>query len=145
MKALTLHQPWASLIMLKHKTLETRHWTTRYRGKLAIHAGKKWDRTLKAHTRALIESYPILEDFPSRVPLGCILGVVELKGIYHAEAIRDKVPFMDTILGDLSDGRTAWDVKVLEVYNPPIPAKGQQGLWEWDGQPVGDLIYGSLI
>lgn len=39
MKALTLHQPWASLVALGVKTIETRSWATRYRGPLAIHAG----------------------------------------------------------------------------------------------------------
>jgi hypothetical protein len=38
---LTLHQPWASLIALGVKTIETRSWSTKYRGPLAIHAGKK--------------------------------------------------------------------------------------------------------
>lgn len=41
MKALTIRQPWASLIGLGVKTIETRSWTTRYRGPLAIHAGKR--------------------------------------------------------------------------------------------------------
>lgn len=40
MKALTLYQPWASLIALGVKTVETRPWATKYRGPLAIHAGK---------------------------------------------------------------------------------------------------------
>ncbi len=40
MKALTLHQPWASLIACGRKRIETRSWKTDYRGPLAIHAGK---------------------------------------------------------------------------------------------------------
>lgn len=40
-KALTLHQPWASLVALGVKTIETRSWPTRYRGRLLIHAGAK--------------------------------------------------------------------------------------------------------
>lgn len=40
MKAITLHQPWATLVSLGVKTIETRSWTTRYRGPLAIHAAK---------------------------------------------------------------------------------------------------------
>lgn len=44
MKALTLIQPWATLIMLGEKQIETRSWNTKYRGKLAIHAGKKIDK-----------------------------------------------------------------------------------------------------
>jgi activating signal cointegrator 1 len=38
MKALTLHQPYATLIALGIKTIETRSWRTKYRGPLAIHA-----------------------------------------------------------------------------------------------------------
>lgn len=41
MKALTLHQPWASLIAVGAKRIETRSWSTKYRGPLAIHAGAK--------------------------------------------------------------------------------------------------------
>lgn len=40
MKALTIRQPWASLIAAGVKTIETRSWSTEYRGPLAIHAGK---------------------------------------------------------------------------------------------------------
>ncbi len=40
MKALSLHQPWASLIAEGVKTIETRSRATRYRGPLAIHAAK---------------------------------------------------------------------------------------------------------
>jgi len=45
MKALTLTQPWASLMALQSKTIETRSWYTAYRGELVIHAAKgfpKW-------------------------------------------------------------------------------------------------------
>jgi hypothetical protein len=40
-KALTLWQPWASLIALERKLVETRSWSTSYRGPLAIHAAKR--------------------------------------------------------------------------------------------------------
>lgn len=40
MKALTIHQPWASLIIAGVKRFETRPMRTHYRGTLAIHAGK---------------------------------------------------------------------------------------------------------
>lgn len=40
MKALTIRQPWASLIAAGVKAIETRSWSTSFRGPLAIHAGK---------------------------------------------------------------------------------------------------------
>ena len=36
MKALSLHQPWASQIAAGSKTIETRTWSTSYRGDLLI-------------------------------------------------------------------------------------------------------------
>lgn len=39
MKAITIHQPWASLVALGVKHIETRSWSTKYRGPIAIHAG----------------------------------------------------------------------------------------------------------
>ena len=41
MKALSLWQPWASLIAAGVKRFETRHWETRHRGPIAIHAAKR--------------------------------------------------------------------------------------------------------
>jgi hypothetical protein len=41
MKALTLHQPYASAVALGLKTVETRGWRTDYRGPLAIHAAAR--------------------------------------------------------------------------------------------------------
>ena len=56
MKALTLHQPWANLVALGHKQIETRSWATKYRGALAIHAGKYFPPA----NRNLISSEPFL-------------------------------------------------------------------------------------
>lgn len=41
MKMLTLLQPWASLVALQVKQIETRPWSTPFRGPVAIHAGKR--------------------------------------------------------------------------------------------------------
>jgi hypothetical protein len=40
MKALTLYQPWATLVAVGAKRIETRSWSTKYRGPLAIHVSK---------------------------------------------------------------------------------------------------------
>lgn len=41
MKAITLWQPWASLLACGAKQYETRSWATNYRGPIAIHAAAK--------------------------------------------------------------------------------------------------------
>lgn len=40
MKALSIRQPWATLIIDGHKDIENREWSTRVRGWVAIHASK---------------------------------------------------------------------------------------------------------
>jgi hypothetical protein len=47
-KVITLTQPWASLVACRTKTIETRSWSTNYRGPLAIHAAKTWNNEAKA-------------------------------------------------------------------------------------------------
>lgn len=47
MRAISLWQPWASAIALGSKRIETRSWSTSYRGPLAIHAAKSWTNVQK--------------------------------------------------------------------------------------------------
>jgi hypothetical protein len=58
MKALTLTQPWATLVAIGAKTIETRSWATSYRGPLAIHAAAGYGKGgAKAH-KALCGTEP---------------------------------------------------------------------------------------
>jgi hypothetical protein len=41
--AISVMQPWAWLIVNRHKDIENRDWATKFRGPVAIHAGKKLD------------------------------------------------------------------------------------------------------
>lgn len=43
MKAISIRQPWASLIVLGYKEIENRTWPTSFRGSVLIHAAKKDD------------------------------------------------------------------------------------------------------
>lgn len=51
MKALTLTQPWATLVAISAKKIETRSWCTHYRGPLAIHAAKGFPKHVKDAVR----------------------------------------------------------------------------------------------
>jgi hypothetical protein len=42
--ALSIRQPWAWLIVNGHKDIENRVWTTPYRGRFLVHAGKTFSR-----------------------------------------------------------------------------------------------------
>lgn len=79
MKVLTLHQPYASLIAIGAKTIETRSWPTKYRGPLAIHAGKEWSGNL-ADPGVLGCHFGIDTFYLSKrdMPLGAIVATCEL-------------------------------------------------------------------
>lgn len=79
-KAITLHQPWATLIALGAKQYETRSWPTGYRGLLVIHAGK----TLMIDPKDRI-MLSLLRDVgipdPGKLPLGAAVCVCELTAV----------------------------------------------------------------
>ena len=54
MKAITLEQPFASLVSIGAKTIETRPWPTPYRGALAIHSAKKFTPVEDSYYRSLL-------------------------------------------------------------------------------------------
>lgn len=72
MKALSIQQPWAWLIVNGHKDVENRDWPTRMRGRIWIHAGKKFDDEGYAF---ITRSFPHIE-LPPRAafPRGGIVG-----------------------------------------------------------------------
>ena len=120
MKALTVRQPWASLIAGKRKRYETRSWLTHYRGLLAIHAGKN--------------ASEIQNEDIGRFPLGAIVAVAEIVQCHRTEDIRDSLCDEALGVGDFSSGRFAWELHNVKSIEPPIPARGFQGLWEWMGE-----------
>lgn len=132
MKALTVNQPYASLIMAGLKRYETRAYATTHRGPLAIHAGKRWQRDQHEFYDLLRETYPMIERvLPELLPLGCILGICDLKHAYMSYEVRADLSELEIALGGFGAGRYAWHLVIVERCAPPIAARGQFGLWEW--------------
>lgn len=71
MKALSIRQPWAWLIVHGEKDIENRTWSTRYRGPVLIHAGKKLDPDFDEIV-AILRDEGL--DFPDDPPTGGIVG-----------------------------------------------------------------------
>lgn len=59
MKALSVRQPWATMIASGEKTIETRTWPTRYRGEILICSSKRPQPKghLAGHALAIAELY----------------------------------------------------------------------------------------
>ena len=102
MKALSLRQPWASLIANGRKTIETRTWRTHYRGPLAIHASAR-----------------PYDDLPTG-------GIIAVAWLYDCRLMEDADEEQACIA--LYDRAYAWLLTNVKPM-PLIPCKGRLGLW----------------
>ena len=127
MKAITLWQPWASMVAAGEKTVETRTWRTPHRGRLAIHAAKYVVPDLSHDLRDRAEF--VLRQPLAEFPRGAIVAVVSLYDIARTEDWNPSV--FRRMWGDFTPGRWAWKFTRIVALDPPIPARGYQGMWEW--------------
>jgi hypothetical protein len=153
MKALTLWQPWASLVATGAKTIETRSFYTSFRGPLAIHASvsKNGMRIMaedmelaKAARLALAGRVQpmnqmmnlIAGDMFDDLPFGVIVATCDLVDCIRVDNPRCRALLnmnpRDEMFGDYSTGRYAWILTLISPLAEPVLAKGKQGLWEWD-------------
>ncbi len=138
-KAISVWQPWASLIALGIKHFESRSWVTHYRGPLLIHASRAWhpesdDACRRPVVRALLGERDIT-DPEHQLPRG---GFIALGTLTACHEIRDwtfsrELSPIEDELGNYEPGRTAWrldDVRPLSVVGGIIPARGRQRLFD---------------
>ena len=143
MRALTMTQPWATLVAIGENTIETRSWGTRYRGPLAIHAAKGFP----PDACALCRRSPYREVLAgagyrgaSELPLGAIIALATLADVMafdrsslrdvRARAARGEFPRHEADFGDFSPGRYGFVLQNVRRTREPIPARGMLGLWE---------------
>src|ERR671916_581061 len=82
MKAISLWQPWASLVIIGAKVWETRSWSTTYRGSLLIHASaKKPSKREKDMFESDVHFSKYIKEI-DLLPFGCLIGTVALKNVY---------------------------------------------------------------
>lgn len=115
MKALTIRQPWASLIAAGVKPVENRGWTTGYRGALLIHAGKGVDRDPGALALQALDD------------LGLDLAALLAGGIIARARLVDIVRDSPSEWAD--PGAFHWLLAGVEPVEFE-PCRGALGLWE---------------
>jgi hypothetical protein len=134
MKAISLWQPWASLIAFGVKRHETRHWATSYRGPIAIQASKQLDLA-GAPEKLCIALWG--KHWPDAMPLGAIVAIGELTGCADAARAAAGSTAADLASGNFTAGRFAWTIDKVRPLAPPIAALGRQRLFNWT--PPEDL------
>jgi hypothetical protein len=152
MKALTLMQSWATLAAIGAKKIETRSWSTKYRGEIALHAAKGFPRWAK-ELCFTDPFYSTLEQiFPNdsiieSLPLGCVLAKFNLVNVVKIEFYNRVASLVGSdyylinggytitpqefAFGDYTPGRYMWLMQDMTPLPEPIPARGALQLWEW--------------
>lgn len=115
MKALSVRQPWASLIASGQKTIEIRSWSTRHRGELAIVASKGLSREGVAQWNI-------------REPRGAVVCVVELTSVRPWRAGDELRALSDGI------GCFSWELRLL-YRTQHVPTVGRLSLFDIEAPP----------
>jgi activating signal cointegrator 1 len=131
-RALSLLQPWASLMAFGEKRVETRGWETQYRGWLAIAASKAWKRDD-------IEMAMTDPDFVwawgqhnvtslKQLPLGAIVCIGHLVDCVRTEYFdTDDARWCaqrESVFGNYRAGRHAFIFDHMIAVPEPVPVKG---------------------
>lgn len=129
MKALSIQEPWASLIKEKVKFIETRSFKTNYRGELYIHASKR--KITNSEFDLYNEQISLLKykDFD----YGCIIAKVNLIDCVYMDGdfVKEiKKNHNEFICGSYKVGRYAWILSDIEVVEP-LFKKGNLGIWNF--------------
>jgi hypothetical protein len=156
MKALTLYEPWATLVAMGERKIETRSWATSYRGPLAIHAAAsmpKWVKELCHKFAKLLK----IKDYNSSWlynlehgtgPFGKVVATCELVACLPIRTNDElnEIAYADMGVswhvidgneyhfGDYTPGRYAWMLQNIKPLPKPIPAKGMQRIWNWNDE-----------
>jgi len=128
MKALTICQPYAALIVAGEKLVENREWQTHYRGQLLIHAGK---------SRKLVGGDEEAQEFAARgnhLVFGAFVGEARLADVLHIDRIDlgeydAKYPWLREHMH--AHGTWCWVLQDVQRYPQPVTWKGAQGLWDF--------------
>jgi hypothetical protein len=139
MKALTLHQPYASAIAFGLKEYETRPKKTNHRGLVAIHAGKAFNTDAMGN----LTNVPWAKHI--QVPLarrysgvgeadftkGAIVAIAELTDCILMEPdVIDGVSDLERSLGHWEPNKYAYKLENVQKLKNPIEVKGKQSFWK---------------
>lgn len=138
-RAISLHQPFADLIAMGNKTVETRGWATTHRGLLLICAAKKYDKEVKANIQ-IFQEYdywfdrePLLPaDYKPRLGVAVArANVVDCQELWEGKKDVEKwrrASCLPKLPGWKLDGLWGWVLTEIEPIDP-FPIKGRQRLF----------------
>lgn len=144
MRCISLWQPYASLLVHGFKLTETRGWPAP-KALIGTRVGIASTKQIRPEQRAVLRDplfarYYFDTNLPRKIedmPLGCVLGTALLHSCDPITADDlDDVTEEEQIFGWWKPGRFAWRMRDHRPFKHPMPARGQQGCWEWDPHNV---------
>lgn len=136
MKALTIQQPWASLIVSRDKLYETRTWYTKYRGPIAIHTGKQLDPDVFQYLLCPLDTMKeligcgITPENIKALPLGAVIATADLVNVWRI--VRHPGTVMDVAkhirIGAESLSTDKHDPDFSDYF---VPTQKEQALGRW--------------
>ena len=131
MKALSVLQPYAWLIVNGHKDIENRGWYTAHRGPFVVHAGKRYSRAEHDDYAAeFAEDFGIKLPAFDDMPRGAVVGVADLIDCVKEHPSRWKMDGSWGFVLDTARARTM----------PPHEYRGQLGFFKVDDDTL-DAVY----
>lgn len=151
MKTLPLWQPWASLVAVGAKRVETRGWPAPLSivgQRIAIHATK--GGLSKRDEREFLKDpvfHAALGSLVDDLPRGAIVCTAVLSRCraittMHARELAQRNP-REFTFGDYTPGRYAWVLEDVQPVDPPVPCKGSQGIFDAPAE-LDDRLAGVL-
>jgi len=144
---LSLTQPWATLVAIGQKKIETRSWGTKYRGLIAIHASKGFPASARVLCSPHISGaanpfYKPLFDagypFTTYLPLGAIIAVATVLDVGQIYRLHEETRITgqeftvqgdELAFGDYTPGRYGWVLTNVHALKEPVPCRGALSLW----------------
>ena len=141
MRALTVIEPFATLIATGVKRVENRTWPTAYRGPLAIHAGKarRYGGERVEDLAAGFGIDPALLTFGAVVAVAELIDCVRLDGPTVPRSVAIRHPWLQE--HSHAEGPECWVLANVRRLSVPIVVNGARGLWDWT--PPGPLAFGE--
>jgi len=125
MKALTLRQPYAELMVQGKKTIEIRMWNTKFRGEFLVHSAKN----------IFLNDYTKFRLDPKKLVTGKIIGKVTLVDVKKYETIEEFGADFDKHKAEDRWFRKPCFGFILENskrLDKPIPARGSLTFFDFD-------------
>ncbi len=145
MKAISLWQPWASLVAAGVKTYETRSWVPSLSIKgqrIAICSAKTTKGFPLASARLEVLIFRSYRCCLSTLPLGTVVATAVVAGWERTESVRARIATeLDEIAGgDYSDGRWAWKLTDVRPVRDTVPVRGAQGIFNLPADALAHLV-----